>query len=204
MSTGPIGSIPDPPAAPPTELVYALPPEKPSSWPSVIGAIAVVFGVLGTLGGLWGVVGPYFMRAMMSAMPPMPANQTATLAVMQKWQTWTIAASLLGLPLAVVLLTGGIGLLRRRAWARPTCQGWAIFKILVVVATSTVGSLIQRDTFAAMSQADPNMPAMVTGVGESMAVVGLVIGVAWGWALPVFMLIWLARGKIKNEIAGWA
>lgn len=201
MSTEPLGNTPGPPAAPPTELVRVPTPEKVSSWPTVIGIIAITLGGLGTLSGLWGALSPIYMRAMSAAMP---TSQRAAFDLMQNWQTWTVVASLLGTVLAVVLLVAGIGLLKRAAWARPTCQIWAVLKMLLAVATAVVGSLIQRDMLSAMSRMDPNMPALPAGFAEGAASVGLVFALAWGWALPVFLLVWFARGKIKAEIAEWA
>jgi hypothetical protein len=34
--------------------------------------------------------------------------------------------------------------------------------------------------------------------------VGSCFAIAFGWALPVFMLIWFSRSKIRSEVRGWA
>jgi len=58
-----------------------------------------------------------------------------------------------------------------------------------------------------MLEEDPNAPAAMLGVfGTVMAIIGpmiLVFAIVWGWALPIFMLIWFSRRKIKAEIAQW-
>jgi len=36
-----------------------------------------------------------------------------------------------------------------------------------------------------------------------MSVVGAVIGIAWGWCLPIFMIIWFMRPKVRRDIATW-
>jgi len=37
-----------------------------------------------------------------------------------------------------------------------------------------------------------------------MVVAGAAVGLAWGAALPVFMLVWLARDRIRRHTAKWA
>jgi len=63
---------------------------------------------------------------------------------------------------------------------------------------------MQERLFEIMGQSSGGIP-MPFGGGfyDVMIVVTLVFGLAWGWALPVFLLIWLSRGKIKNDVAGW-
>lgn len=193
MSTTPI-----PPSTPPTQLPYASPAPSGSSWPGVIGVIAIVLGSLGILGGLWGLLAPLVTDAMASFVPP---EQRATLEVAKRWQAWTYVYSILSALLAVLLLVAGTRLLRRRASARGTCLAWAALKMLFVIAQAIVTALIQRETLAQMADLGtlPNMPAFAT-IMQSAA---LVLVIVWGWALPIFLLIWLARPKIRAEIATW-
>ena len=65
----------------------------------------------------------------------------------------------------------------------------------------------QMDAMQRMLEEDPNTAAAIPGFfGTFMAILGpltLVLGIVWGWALPIFMLIWFSRRKIKAEIAQW-
>jgi hypothetical protein len=188
-------------AAPPTQpgMLPAAPATE--SWPTVIGIIAIIFGALGALGGLWGLVAPAVMRRSLANVPGV--DQTS-LDIMHNWQSWTVTASLLGAILAIVLLVFGIGLMGRKRWSRATGLTWAGLKMALVIATSVVASIIQRETFARMSQQSTSMPAMPVNMADTMAGFTLVFGLLWGWALPVFVLIWFSRRKIKDAVAAWA
>ena len=81
---------------------------------------------------------------------------------------------------------------------------WAVVQIPVVVIVTIAEMLMQERLFEIMGQS-PGLTSMPLGGGffDVMIVVTLVFGLAWGWAFPVFLLIWLSRGRIKNEVAGW-
>ncbi|NNF44738.1 MAG: hypothetical protein HKO59_05770, partial [Phycisphaerales bacterium] len=83
------------------------------------------------------------------------------------------------------------------------CKAWAITKIVFVVANSSVGYLVNRAQFEAMMD-DPGMASMGSGFFSAIGIVGVVFGLLWGWALPVFLLIWFGRPKVKQEMATWA
>ncbi len=190
------------PPAPPTEVGYAETPPKQSSWPTIIGVIAIVLGAGGALIGCFGALSPFFLDAMMSAMPPQ-AGQQAIQDVAKDWMAWTIPIALVSVVLALLLLIGGIGLLKRRPWASKTCVAWAIIRILLVAVNSGVGYVIQQKTWDIMSQQDPNLSALPAGFTGGILAATVVFNLLWGWALPVFMLIWFSRRKIKDEVVGW-
>jgi hypothetical protein len=52
-------------------------------------------------------------------------------------------------------------------------------------------------------QSDPNMAKMPYGFMFFGGLIGAVFGLAWGWAYPIFLLIWLHRPVIKQETATW-
>lgn len=186
---------------PPTEIGYATEPPKQSSWPMVIGIIAIVLGAGGVLTSCWGTVAPLLTDALAQAMPAGPSR--AQLDAMKEWAVVLAAISAGALVLAAWLLTGGIGLVKRTAWARRAILVWAVAKALFVAGQSVASYFIQHDTFDAMTQSDPTMSQMPAGFSTAVATASLVFGLVWGWALPVFMLIWFARGKIRAEVATW-
>jgi hypothetical protein len=61
---------------------------------------------------------------------------------------------------------------------------------------------MMRSQFAAM-HSQPGVPAPPKGMMETMAVIGALFAMAWGSALPVFMLIWFSRPSIRRETADW-
>ncbi len=194
------------PVAPPTQPGALATPQRPANWPSVIGTIAIVFGSGGILVGLWGAASPFGMRffewAMEQSQPSAVVDRQV--AVMEAGLPWTVASSLLAAALAILLLLGGIRLTKRRRSSMRLLKFWVVMKIPVVVIVTIAGVLMQELQFEIMGQS-PGLTPMPFGGGffDVMIVVTLVFGLAWGWAFPVFLLIWLSRGKIENEVAGW-
>jgi hypothetical protein len=209
MSANQSGAPTDGTTAPPTSPGPFLPVAKLPVWPTVVGVIAIVFGVLGALGGLAGLLGLAIMRGLQSSLP---AGARA-MDVVRAWAVWTIPLSLVTAGIALLLLAGGVGLVQRRRWAPRMLRCWALLKMFLVVASSVLSwsmpqAVLQAQT-SAMSGLTPGFPSTPpgsTGVETQMSVsrvLEVVLGLLWGWALPVFMLIWLARGTIKTQVAEW-
>jgi hypothetical protein len=171
-----------------------------SSWAKVIGIIAIVLGSLGILGGVYGVITPRLLGFFESLMPP---GQDGGFEALEQHAGWTVATSLVGMAVAALLLVGGIGLAKRRPWSLATCRVWSVLKIVLVVANSAIAYRLVQTQFAAMGQGGLVAMPMGAGFGKTMAIIAVVMGPAWGWAFPVFLLIWLGRGKIKAETSGW-
>lgn len=189
------------PLTPPTqvELPSRTMPAPAPSWPSVLGIIAIVFGVFGTLTGAYGVLAPFLMRFMAQIAP---AAGRAGLHVAQQWAAWGVANGALTGALALLLLAAGLGLLRRRRWACTASQVWAVLRIMLAGVQVGVAYFIQQDTLTAVSQQMPaSMPSQQ--YVHSFAALGLVVSLLWYWALPVFLLIWLARGRVREHVAEW-
>ncbi|MCH7545702.1 MAG: hypothetical protein IID30_04785 [Planctomycetes bacterium] len=190
-----------PPSAPPVTPGAIAP--RPSRWPAIIGTIALVFGILATLGGCVGLVMMPVMEAFMEAVP---SQQNPALAGLSEWKQWTIPGSMAGMALGVLLVVGGSGLLRRRGWGRRVCLGWAGLKMVLVIYMATIQYQIAIDQAEAMKN-DPNfqaLPAQFAGFMQSFGMIGVIISVIWGWALPVFLLVWLSRRKIRDDVKTWS
>ena len=191
-------SEPDPqPLAPPTHPGAIAAPVRPSNWPTVIGIIAIVLGAGGILVGLWGAAAPLLMRWFSWAMIQGQAES------LQAWLPWTVSSSLAAAAVAILLLVGGLKLVKRNPAAPRLLRLWAILKLLVAVFMTIVGILVQNDQFEAIQGSTGAMP-LGPGFFDLMAGIGVVLSVVWYGALPVFMLIWFARKKSKAEVAGWS
>ena len=101
MSADQSGGIPGGPMAPPTEPNFAPQFEKKSSWPVIIGIIAIVLGSLGALGALVSAAGSLFMPSLLSNLAP---EQQTGLEIMEQWKGWTMASTALSCGLGVLLL----------------------------------------------------------------------------------------------------
>jgi hypothetical protein len=187
------------PAAPPTQPGELLLPERESNWPTTLGVVAIVFGAMGCLGAIWGVVAAFLARAVSSRMPAEHMLQTH---LVMPWMSWMLILSVLSAPVAVALLIAGIGLIKRRKWGITTVKVWAVVKMLLVVVSTVVGHLAVRAQFDAMPQ-QAGSTQQTLMIVNAVGVLSTVFGFLWGWALPVFTLIWLSRNRIKTKVAAW-
>ncbi len=180
----------------------------PSNWPTAIGVIAIVVGSVGAMSGCLGAFSPLIFDLFQRIVPE---GQVTGLEGMMDWAVWMVAVSVVGMLVAVLLLVAGIGITKRRAWGPKAALVWAGLKMIFVVVNSVIGYLVQIAQFEAMQEAianDQNLPAgmgaFMGSLMQALGIFGLLIGVLWGWALPVFLFIWFSRKKIRTETAGWA
>ncbi|MCH8969802.1 MAG: hypothetical protein IIA66_11880 [Planctomycetes bacterium] len=185
------------PVAPPTQPGTIASPQRPANWPTAIGIIAIVFGTLGTLGGLLGALSPVTIAIFSEFM--LPGQEEG----LQQTMAWSVAYGIGGMIIAILLLIGGIRLRSRRRQAVVLIRTWAIVKILLSVGGTVIGYQSVQLQMEAI-QNDPSSPIMNTGIMGTFGMVGMVVGLLWAFVLPVFMLAWFARKKIKSETESWA
>ncbi|MFQ5491092.1 MAG: hypothetical protein ACE5GE_10250 [Phycisphaerae bacterium] len=166
----------------------------------MLGMIGIILGALGMLGGLWGMLSPLIVSFMSSRMPP---GAEHAFDATERIKTWIVAGSILGLLVAGLLLAGGVGLLRRRLWGVSCYRFWAVLKILLVAINLGVAIAMHATTVEILQSSSPQGSVIPPGLASFMTVIIPALTLIWGWALPVFMLIWLARTKIKAETATW-
>jgi hypothetical protein len=191
---------PSPYAAPPT--VASQIPIAPSRWPVVFGVFAIVFGVLGSCTNVWGVVSMIFFESM-ARMTEQPQEFIDAVIV---WRPHTIVFSLLAGALSITLLVGGIMLLRRRAASVGVLRTWSVARMLIVPGGAALAYVTQQAQFEAMRQQPEfaNNPVMTDAFMQGMLIFAVVLTILWGWALPIVMLVWFSRAKIRSEVAAWS
>ena len=189
---------PQPAPTPPTEAPPPAP--APTTWPSVLGTIAIILGALGAFGSLIGLAAAIGVPRLFEDI--MPAEAAAAMqagslhpAAMCALQGVTAAA-------AILLLVAGARLLQRRRSGAALLRRWAWVKIVLVLVSTGVSAIMARSQFAAMQATGAGAPPPELQV--VMALIGACFGLVWGWALPIFSLVWLGRAKIRAEIEGWA
>lgn len=179
-----------------------LPPANQGmGWPTVIGIIAIVFGACGILGGILGMLGPAINKVMIEVLP---ADQAGSFEAQTKYQWWLAGLSLLATFIALWLLLGGIGVLKKRPAGAGKIKIWAIIKIVFVIVMVGCQVVIQRHMFDQMQaqQAGQALPS-IFNFTDIIVFLSLGFGLLWGLALPVFMLIWFGRRTIKDEVQTW-
>lgn len=205
--------IPPFPAAPPTVPGMLSVPDRPAAWPSVVGVLCMVFGGLGVLGGVWGAASNIMM--LLGTMPVQPMGGGPTnidlLPTFRTMAPLVIGGEALKVVLSVALILVGVAIHKRKPIARPAAVWWSIAKIVLSIAVAAVTAWVQYEIMSevidAMSQ-DPNVPAQMKGVmsGVMAGAIGMAVlfGIAWGGALPIFLLIWFTRARVRAEVQRWA
>jgi uncharacterized membrane protein SirB2 len=177
--------------------------QSQTTWPAVLGIVAIVFGGFGLLGGCLGLASTLFMAGPLADLAAQSgSNNAIVFEQMQEFKSWILAFVVGGAVLAAWLLVSGIGILRRQSWAGSSAMSWAVAKMFLVAGQIVFNFQMQQQQFAAISNADKS-PFNMGQFGQIIAVVSAVFGLIWGWALPVFLIIWFRRASIKAETASW-
>jgi len=204
VTQGGFNQIPGQFSQPPTQPYAPVVGPRPSSWPSVLGIMAIVWGALGTMNGCMGSLTPFLMSTFASFIPKEQAGLTEAL---EEYLPWTVALALIMTALGILLIVGGAGLLKHSRFAIKTCLAWAWLKIMAVVASSVMQYFIQqaqKEQMKTMLPDDPNIPNFLTdGTVTAFALAMVGLGLAFHLGLSLFIIIWFKRQKIKDEVSQW-
>jgi hypothetical protein len=182
------------PSAPPTQPGPLSATPRPPAWPTVLGVISIVFGAGGLFFGLLSMLMPIVLKAAGAA-------QAGVSLAAEQLQPWTLALHFASFCLAGLLLTAGILIVRRRPAAPTLTFVWAVLRMILVVFAATMAYSAQKAQFAAMSGQPGSPPPSVSAV---IAIGTAIFALLWGWAWPVFLLIWFSRSKVKAHVATWS
>ena len=192
----------------PPESLYAPPgmdprlPEIPDggSWAKVIGIIGIVFGGGALLIGILGVVGQSFALQQYDAMG-------ISKEVLARHDLWLNVVPIISLALGFLLLLGGILLVMKKPVSRPILLLWAILKIAFSLWQAPLALAFQNEIIPMqqkmVAKGDPKAPDM-GAIMETMGPIIQIISVLWLCSLPIFILIWFMRVKVRMQMAGWA
>ncbi|MDF1861941.1 MAG: hypothetical protein P1U87_17110 [Verrucomicrobiales bacterium] len=191
----------EPPPIDPSQL-----PRSKANWSRTIGIIALIFGSLGFLGALASPFTFLVAKHSMKTLESQGADPDRIADYVDRLGGLTVYSAIgLGI-LGVLLALGGFKLIKRRPVASILLHVWAALKIVL-------GSYLQYRNWS-LVKLQLDIQNSATGISESAAqitekITTVIVGVAsvggilWMLALPVFLLIWLSRRKIKAEIREW-
>jgi len=151
-----------------------------SVWPGALGLLAVYRALSGVLARVCSLAWIPVLRALF------PESELIARLLEIGWG-WG-AVVLLWLALLVLHLIAGIGLLLRRRWGAVLVVIYAGAALLAVAAWR---GLVMR---ASLDMAGAHGPHLLIA-----NVVGLLVWAAW----PVFVLVWFARGKVREQVRAW-
>ena len=190
------------------ESLYAPPgtdprlPEIPDggSWAKVIGVLSIVFGGGALLVGVIGVVGQNFALQQYEIMG-------ISTEMLGRHALFINVVPIISLALGFLLLLGGILLVMKKSVSRPILLAWAILKIAFALWQAPLGLAFQKEIIPLqqkmLAKGDPKAPD-IGGIMETLGPMIQIISVLWLCALPIFMLIWFMRTRIRDQVAGWA
>jgi len=174
-------------------------PTDQSKWPTVIGVIAIV---LGAGAGLMGCAGLAMLPFYGQIMEGMGTIDPRLIEAQRESMPITVPLGILTALAAFLLLFAGIATLCRRVSCRRLSLIWAPIKIVLTLANS-VASYSPMVTSFELGGGARGATGIPTDAAQVIVAIIVVITVLWGWALPVFMLIWFSRGHIREEVDSW-
>ena len=106
--------------------------------------------------------------------------------------------------LSVWLLITGIGLVRRRPWARASAMGWSVAKVLLTLASTAAGLLYAQESVDQINDqmSQGGQEPLFTMTMQIMYII-FAVTVVWFLIWPIFLLLWFSRESIKSEIKVW-
>lgn len=185
MDNEPVAHHANEPAAPPTtpdELIHTT----RTAWPTVLGVVGIVWAALSVMSRL-------FTLALAAALKSGFLDDVTDVDSSDMFSAYEIAFSLVDIALAVYLLVGAIGVLKRNTTGGKRLIRWAWLSIVALFLLLVASYVFDDDwDFAAMS-----------GAEAAIAAVTACVMLLFALGPPVFVLWWMHRPRIKQEIAGW-
>jgi hypothetical protein len=170
-----------------------LPPRR-ASWPTAVGIISIC---LGSMNLFWVLAG----AAMQSAATELPGKANVQMQL-PEFRDLQISAQVLGSVVNLVLVTAGILVLKRRPLGRPLHLLYALLGIGSAAFGLYVAMTMMPAMLRKMAAVSPESGRML-GVMKASMTAGMVMGIAWGCAYPVFLLIWFHLSKVRLEVNRW-
>ena len=195
-----------PTAAPPTNPDQPI-ASRPPGWITPIGVLATVFASLGLVFTALAVVVQHVMPGLFDPLSAVrgASDDPGIVAAFDRLSVANTVAYAIGLPLAVLHLVAGVGILRRRIWGVSMARLWSWTNIAFVALTTPVLAVSSTDAQmtlnAFMACASGGAPLHSGSFVIGWAIVFGILGVAIASAWPGFLLIWLGRKTIKRDVA---
>ncbi|MCB9850448.1 MAG: hypothetical protein H6817_07050 [Phycisphaerales bacterium] len=187
--------------APPVDAGNSFLQHESAKWSRVIGIVVIVCGAMGTLGGVVGIVGQINHGKLRMWVVE---EQRVAYDVDMNWQVWIYAEQAMRLAAGVFAIVAGTKLIKRLGSSMHLLRAWSVFKLILVVASVAIGYRIAQEKIG-VALDDPRYQSAGMTEGFMKTIAQLTMGciTLWGLALPVFLLVWFARDRIKAEVATW-
>lgn len=185
---------------PPTSYEYQEEPPA-TTWPTVLGIIGIILSVLGILGSTCSVALPFLWTPYINWLRDqnaVPEDQLDAMAASMAPNWWLFLAGGVGLIFSIWLLMAAIGVLKRRRSGASSIFAWAM-AYLVWAVIGMIGNIL-------LTPAPPAAAGNPASAGidpQAFQVIGQACGFIFAAAYPVFVIFWMLRSRIKQEVAMW-
>ena len=175
-------------------------------WPVVIGVVCIVFGSIGVLSSPMQFLSPIFTKmSFQMYIQQGTVTEEQVDDFINKWRGFQLIFGLAFGFVSICMLLGGIFLAKRKKKGARVLQIWSVLFILYALTVPFFTSGMMTDQMALQMTAqsgDLDMEQFQTMMGIFVKVI-MVVSVVFWIALPIFLLIWFKRSKIKNEMQTW-
>jgi len=166
-----------------------------------------VFGILGIFGALTALANPFLIGTQMeNAVQQGISDREAVDAYMAEFRDFQWFFVPIGFILGVILTLGGALLLKRKPSGPLLLKVWSALKVSAggyLLFKSAALSRNQLDILVGGNAAGTSQAEMISKVASIVSKALAVFQGAWLIALPLFLLIWFSRAKIKEAVATW-
>jgi len=176
--------------------------------PVVLGVLSIIFGSLTAVFSLVGMaMGPMFAKLahFTDNLPGQSETQRAQLAASQAslahMTSYLVVSSAFWVAMSIALIVVGVGLYRRRAWARRATVAWAVVALVLVVG-SFVFTVAWMQPHQIQWQHEAYAERGVTPpfeLGESSRTVLALFGHLMYCAFPTVLLALIGRRSAVND-----
>src|SRR5262245_19254003 len=187
-----------------------MPRQRPTSV-LVIAILQFIFGGLGICGGLYQLSGAADM--LQNAVAPQAGQQQGPVsgdiqAFMEKkvpnYAIYAKAEAALGLLLSIIMIAGGVGLVRVEAWGRLLTIVYAFVSIVLKIAGLAYGIAFIFPIMSEFTEELKRQPNLPPGTAEG-AQIGLMIGIVFAFGTivyPIIVLIIMFRPNVVAAFRG--
>ena len=191
------------------DLHDTRPEDETTRWPKVIGTISLIYAIGGFLCVGVSVVN-VFLGEFFAKMGGLDIEMPGILKVIG------VIGGIFGVILGILMISGSVALLRRRAVGVARLKAWAVLRLILLVIMTTVGIVTlpaqmdmqrtiieyQNDQMAEAGRRDMVQPFDEDAIWRR----GVIFtGVFGGLAAiyPLFLGFYLSRKRINDEVSGW-
>jgi hypothetical protein len=168
---------------------------------TVIAILNFIIGGLTIVGLVCSGMLLLFAASVLKSVPPPPGGGPNPMTEMTDlfqsipgYIPYMIVSAILGVIMAVVLIVAGVGLLKMRLWARRACVVYSVYSILgaiggFIYTTTVVNPAMERWQANLMARSGLRGPPPSSAGGDVSAVIGSVVGMAYGITLLVVLFL---------------